>query len=170
MHERKFLLITCFLVVLAGVPSVYSIVRDPNASVPEVSEEVLSQTGQREPASVKVESEDFSQGKNRIKARSVVMDYNCDDKKILQVEGTLLRLKGNGCLGENLKDVSITNTSNGFTGSMIFLKNKGFTTDFMEIQEGENKFQINGINEKGQSVSQTFTVHGRMPASVRASE
>jgi hypothetical protein len=152
MHETKFLLITCCLVVLAGVPSVYSIARDPNPPDAELQGTPAESRG-RGPASIK------------LNARSVVLDYTCDENKSFEVSENLVRLRGSACLGENLRDVSITNISNGFTGSMIFLKNKSFTTDFMEIQEGENKFHIQAVNEKGQTVKQTFTVHRRMPAS-----
>ena len=154
MQERRFLLMTMLLVLLLGAPTVYSIVSDPS---------LLSAHGsysqQRQIASVPVAAGDSDKEftkRNEIKAKSITFSLECEgDLKAEEdhsVEGSLLRLKLEGCDKGLLKDVSITNVSNGFTASVIETKDQGFTTDFMDLKEGDNHVEIKGIAEGGEKV------------------
>jgi hypothetical protein len=181
MHEKRFLLITSFLVVLIGAPAVLSVVREPVAlkqvtdsgsesHSPSTNAGESTANGQRRPASVPVRSLDVAP-RNAIHSRSVVMNYDCTQKGgDMEVDGTLLRLKGQdfSCMNDKWTDVSITNHSNGFTASVIFLK-KGFTTDFIDLKEGENNLEIQAKDDKGQLVTKKFTVKRRAIASVEGS-
>jgi hypothetical protein len=177
MHEKRFLLITSFLIVLIGAPAVLSVVREPTSSKKTTETGMESLTvatqasdlpvgGQRNPAAVPVRSLDTAP-RNAIHSRSVVMDFDCKQNGDLEVDGTLLRLKGQdfSCLNDKWTDVSITNHSNGFTAAVIFLK-KGFTTDFIDLKEGENNLEIQAKDDKGQQVTKKFTVKRRSIASV----
>jgi hypothetical protein len=106
--------------------------------------------------------------KNAIHSKSVVMNYDCKKVSDVEVDGTLLRLKGQdtACMSETWTDISITNHTNGFTASVIFLK-KGFTTDFIDLNEGENQLEIQAKDDKGQKVSQRIKVKRRSIASVQ---
>src|SRR6476619_2035986 len=101
MQEQRFLLITIFLVALIGAPAVYSVVREPQEMQIQ-AEDSNSESSQRSPASI----ESNSQGRSAIKSKSVILDYSCKGKnKTFEVDGTLMRLKGKGCLNENWKDL-----------------------------------------------------------------
>ena len=153
MQERRFLLMTVLLVFLVGAPTVYSIVRDPS---------LLSAHGsysqQRQIASLPVVAttdSEFSK-RNEVKAKSVTFSLECEgnlkSEEDHSIEGSLLRLKLEGCEKGLLTDVSITNVSNGFTASVIETKDQGFTTDFMDLKEGDNHVEIKGISESGEKI------------------
>jgi hypothetical protein len=164
MQEQRFLLITACLVALVGAPAVYSILQEPReALVSQENEGSKSNVDSaRAPASVKVEA---PLRHNNIRSKSVILDYVCKDKgQVYEVDGTLVRFKGSSCL-DQMKDISVINQSNGFTGSIIFLKNKNFTTDFIDLKEGDNQLAIQGTDEKGQKIVKTFVVKRRFPAS-----
>ncbi|MGZ5280542.1 MAG: hypothetical protein ACXWC9_11390, partial [Pseudobdellovibrionaceae bacterium] len=105
--------------------------------------------------------------RNAIHSRSVVMNYDCNQTGNMEVDGTLLRLKGQDstCLSDKWTNISITNHSNGFTASVIFLK-KGFTTDFIDLKEGDNNLEIQAKDDKGQAITKKITVKRRSIASV----
>jgi hypothetical protein len=173
MRERNFLWISCFLVILGGVPSVYSIVSDPNSPKPIAQQDLKpGESQERRPASlIPVENAlEIENSRNRFKSRSVVVDFQCSSKEqIFEVDGTLVRIRGGDCLNPNWTQYTLQNTSNGFTGSLIFVKNKGFTTDFIELQEGANQFSLQAIDENGKKVTQNFVIR-RQPASVAKSQ
>jgi hypothetical protein len=176
MHERKFLVITSFLIVLIGTPAVLSVVSEPEASrsksgveqlpVHAVTKVELSKGPERQPATASPDETETPK-KNAIHSKSVVMDYDCKKVSDVEVDGTLLRLKGQDttCMNENWTDISITNHTNGFTASVIFLK-KGFTTDFIDLNEGDNQLEIQAKDDKGQKVSQKLKIKRRSIASV----
>lgn len=163
--ENRYLFLTFLLLVLIGAPGVYSIVKVPNEL--EASSSMIAS---RSPASVDVQDDSLTQvrGKNSVTALSVTMDFACQKKnqdEVRYTEGSLLRLKSDDCLIEKWKEVSIINRTNGFTASLIHFK-KGFTTDFIELEEGENLLAFDGIDEKGQKVEMKIKVNKRLPASL----
>ena len=167
MQEQRFLLITILLVGLIGAPAVYSVVKDPTQTK-SARKSSASKASARQPANIEKASET---GRNRIQSKSVVIDFPCKDQgKVHDVDGTLLRLRGGSCISDKWEKVAVVNQANGFTGSVIFLKDNKFTTDFIDLQEGENKLEIQGVDEKGQTVSRTLTVNRRMPASEGSEE
>ncbi len=164
MHEQRFLLITSFLVALIGAPAVYSVVKEPQ-SLESLAKKQTSTSQDRSPASVKPIVSESSQ-KNAIKSRSVVLDYSCaHEKSSKEVDGTLLRLRGKGCKNSQWKNVSVVNQTNGFTATVVVLKDNQFTTDYIDLQEGDNQIAIKGTDENGKSVNRTFVVKRRFPAS-----
>jgi len=172
MQERRFLFITSFLIALIGAPAVYSVVREPDLIATSREGQSPTVDAQRSPASIQEKASDFEgTRRNAIKSKSVVLEYKCLDEK-LEVDGSLVRLKGSSCLDEKWQDISIVNHSNGFTASVIFLKNKSFTTDFIDLNEGENKLSIQAKDEKGQAVQKSLIVTRlpRAPASVETEE
>lgn len=163
MQEQRFLLITIILVALIGAPAVYSVVKDPT-QMKNSQKQLSPASSQRQPASVE-RSENLV--RNSIKSKSVVLDYPCNtDKPVLEVDGSLLRLKGGSCISEKWQNVSVMNQANGFTGSVIFLKDDQFTTDFIDLQEGDNQIQFQATDENGKAITRTLTVKSRLPASV----
>lgn len=157
---------------MIGAPAVLSVVREPEEAGSRsshqhpvaVTKDAAVKALDRQPASLeKLEVP----RRNVIHSKSVVMNYDCKQLSDVEVDGTLLRLKGQDstCMNDKWTDISITNHTNGFTASVIFLKN-GFTTDFIDLNEGENKLEIQAKDDKGQVVSQKITVKRRSIASV----
>ena len=175
VQEKRFLLITSFLLILIGAPAVWSVVREPMVAGTAVAlkDEAADGFSARAPASVSSSAPKAMATaivvKNRkaIYSKSVVLNYDCKQVQSTEVDGNLLRLKGmdDSCLNESWKDISITNNSNGFTASVIFLK-KGFTTDFIDLKEGENQLEIHAKDEHGLAVTKKITVKRRAIASV----
>jgi hypothetical protein len=151
-------MITFCLLILLGGPTVYSVIQEP------VGESQPTDVT-RGPANVNPAVRQTKGSHKGITSRSIVLDFSCEQKNLVQdVDGTLLRLRGTSCLKDNWKDLTVTNQTNGFTASIIYLKNKGFTTDFIDLKEGVNELNIQATDEKGQSVSQKLRVR-RLPAS-----
>ncbi len=166
MRERRFLMLTLGLIILVGAPAVFSMIQEPNktrhsAEMSSISSRSPASISQREP----VKSEPT--GRNAIKAKSITVDFDCSKKRNpnQEIDGNLLRLKSSACLNDKMKNISIVNKTNGFTAAVIFVK-QGFTTDFIDLAEGENILAIRGIDERGQSFEQVLNVKRRAPASL----
>jgi hypothetical protein len=162
MNEKRFLTITALLVALLGVPAILSVFREPVAVLkPNTTQRsVASVSAAGSGAVVAVEG-----GRNQIKAKSVTLNLACEGVDADQtIDGTLLRLKYDSCKDEMWKNISVVNTTNGFTASIIDLK-KGFTTDFMDLKEGENTLEVVAKTDSGAAIHRTFKVT-RMPATV----
>ncbi len=158
--QRYYLLTTMFLIVLIGAPAVYSMIQEPPLA--------MLKTGGRAPASaamrIPIEAEVVR--RNSIKAKSVTMDFECNKKTwAKETDGNLVRLKADACMNSQWKQVSVVNKTNGFTASVIFVKD-GFTTDFIDLSQGENVLAVSGINEKGRKVEHLLTITRRAPASL----
>jgi hypothetical protein len=168
MREKKYLLLTLSIIFLVGTPALFSMIQEPSAK-----RDIASSSSGRSPASVEKKNPVSSEptGRNQIKAKSVTMDYHCekaeaeDSSYEEETDGNLLRLKSDACLSDKWKNVSIVNQTNGFTASVIFLK-QGFTTDFIELAEGDNKLAVQGIDQNGQVFEQVLNIKRRAPASL----
>lgn len=144
----------------------YSVVKEPEFAISARDNRPTFKDDQRKPASIQMKTgETEVTRRNAIQSKSIVLDYECSsENKTVEVEASLLRLRGTDCLDEKWEDVSVVNHSNGFTGSIIFLNDKKFTTDFIDLNEGENQLSIQAKNEKGQVISQKLTIQRRIPA------
>ena len=162
MREQRFLFLTLFVVMLIGGPAVYSVMREPTLRR-SAELKVLEDRKPAEDTSSAIVSEEPR--RNAIKARSVTMEMGCSgDSQTQETEGTLLRLKSD-CWKESAQKISVVNTTNGFTASVIETKSKGFTTDFIDLKEGDNTLEIAGSDELGHAVKKVMIVKRRIPAS-----
>lgn len=158
--QRYYLLTTLFLIVLIGAPAVYSMIQEPEVVTVRSSARSPASAGMRIPIEAEIVR------RNAIKAKSVTLDFECTKKKWShETDGNLVRLKTEGCMNDQWQQVSVTNQTNGFTASVIFMK-EGFTTDFIDLSEGENVVAVSGINEKGHKVEHLLTITRRAPASL----
>jgi hypothetical protein len=161
MNERRFLSITGLLLVILGVPAIVSVFQEPDV--------YMAQTSSRAPASIVPVSATVHAvegGRNQVKAKSVTIQLNCETQDPDQtIDGTLLRLKYSACKDQVWKNISVVNVSNGFTAAVIDLQQKGFTTDFMDLNEGDNTVEVVASTESGSAVHRTFKVT-RIPAAV----
>jgi len=162
MREVRFILVSLSILVVIGIPAAYSLVQDPTQKMTEVES-----SGSRQPAST-VEAA-AGEVRNSAKAHSVTLDWNCQAQATSEeVDGTHLRLKGHLCGQQKTDSFSIVNQSNGYTAAVILTKNQEFTTDFIELKDGDNQFQIAYLDAKGNKEIHHLTIKKRMPAAIEA--
>lgn len=157
MNESRFLVFTLFLVVLVGAPAVYSVVKDPQAAV-ERYEEASSDRAPASETKAIVEAPAKTKGVTE----SVTLNLECNVSE-KSVQGTHLRVTGDSCVKNTIKEVTVVNISNGFTASVIFTKGNAFTTDFIDLKDGENNLQISTVDSKGVKATRSLVVK-RLPA------
>lgn len=158
MKESKILIFSLGILSLVGAPAVYSVVKMP--------EEVSSSA--RVPASATAEAvfESSSEPRNAAKAKSVTMDFNCrKNTEVAETEGSHVRLRSQNCVDANEKQITIVNKANGYTASVIITRNSQFTTDFIELSEGDNQIEIQSEEKNGEKVVQYLNLKRRAPAS-----
>ena len=100
---------------------------------------------------------------NRL-SRPVTLDWDLSSPSLeKEIQGTHLRLKG---LVKGLKTSSVKNETNGFTAS-VFLTGAEFTTDFIELNEGQNQITVQGTDGHGKYWKKILDVTRREPASAQ---
>jgi hypothetical protein len=155
--ESQFLMITGTLVVLIGGPAFYSLMKEP---VAETAKIVRAES--RTPASYAGKETEKAATSSADKSAAVV-HINCDQKVALdEVQAAYVRLTGLPC--KQVEDLKITNRTNGFTASVIFKKDNLFTTDFIDLKEGENDLEVVSYLGDGSKTTKKFKVNRRMPA------
>jgi hypothetical protein len=153
--ESQFLLITGTLVILIGGPAFYSLTKE---SVTETVK--ITRTESRMPASI---PEKELQKAAQIADRSSIVLVNCDQPSSHEdVQSAYIRLTGTPC--EQVENLQITNKTNGFTASVIFKKDNLFTTDFIDLKEGENNLEVVSHMDNGSKVTKNLKVTRRSPA------
>lgn len=153
--EKHFLLITMSVVITLGVPVALSIVSAP----PKIDVVTGSMAG-RVPASVSLlEDRSTSLPLGASSSREVSCDNQMDLGSLV---GAHLRLMTQSC-GE-FSRIEITNKTNGFTAETMPLKQGYFTSDFIDLSEGENTLEIARVDSGGQKTIQIIKAT-RLPAS-----
>lgn len=165
MREQRFLILTFVVVALVGGPAVYSVMREPALRL----QTELKVPVNRKPAQVshaEISNEVSEQTpRNAIKAKSVTLEMGCQrENQTQETDGTLLRLKSD-CWKESAQKISVINKTNGFTAAVIETKSKGFTTDFIDLKEGDNNLEISGTDGAGLPILKLVIVKRRLPAS-----
>ncbi len=162
--ELKFLFIVGIVVVLTGTSALMSIL-----IAPELQTVVVKKIDSRSPASV-INPTDSSSPQifvaEKENSSTSLVQYNCDHKgEVEEVRGNYLRVTGLPC--PDTEDMEITNQSNGFSAAVIFSKGNKFTTDFIDLKEGENNLEIMTTHNDGTKVSSIFKVVRRGPATIK---
>lgn len=161
--EKHFLVTTAVLVVFLGLPALYSMLKPPHSS-DSLAAQSPGKTDRRI-ASVSLEHDDVPQNEFN---QSVSMDVSCQGPLQLgDVQVGHLRFRGAFC-GSLIETVEVKNITNGFTAAVIALRDNQFTTDFMDLTEGENKIQISRKTDLGVQV-QDVTVR-RAPAAIKSNQ
>jgi hypothetical protein len=169
--ERHFLLITMTLVVVLGVPVAISLVSGPQKD--DTFRGLRSGVGgaTRDPASMKSPG-DKSNKKNSdpdsangaaAKPSSVSKSVGCDQNVDLgSIDVAHIRLKAAPCGAQS--EITVANTTNGFTAETVPLKAGEITTDFMDLTEGDNHIEISRFDSAGLKTVQSINVR-RAPSS-----
>lgn len=163
--QRQFILITLSFVCLLGGFAVYSLLRQPRKVDARLA---LAKSQQRQPSSISEEAIAKSQAA-AVAGKSISLSLACDVKNLGSTEGAHLRLLGQTCQTSRKKftEVSIKNLSNGFTAEVIDLKEKGYTTDYIDLVVGDNQLLVQRKDQSGEIFEQTINIQ-RQPASVDA--
>ncbi len=157
--ESQFLLIMATLVILMSVPTVLSFLKAPEAEALEVQK-----LDSRAPASIGTVVTSVKKT-NPSSSSMSLLNFDCKKKDFKEeVSANYVRLVGSPC--KDAEDLEIINTSNGFSASVIFTKGHNFTTDFIDLKEGENNLEITETDAKGIKVSHNFKVTRRTPTSI----
>lgn len=160
--QRHFILITLSLVCFLGGFAVHSLLRQPQNVDARLA---LVTSPQRQPSSISEDAVVKSQTA-AISGKSISLSVACDIKNLGSTEGAHLRLLGQTCqVGrKKLTEVSIKNLSNGFTAELIDLKEKGYTTDYIDLVVGENQLLVQRKDQSGEVFEQRINIQ-RQPAS-----
>jgi len=75
---------------------------------------------------------------------------NTDTSNPWQVKASLVRLSGYGCVKKGA-NMDVVNHTNGRVAIVFPLEEDGFTTDYMDLSEGENDVSITTQDENGPS-------------------
>lgn len=102
-----------------------------------------------------------------VENKSMVLTLDCRESQEIVVDARYLRLKSARftCLQDSLRDLTLKNQANGFTGSVIFHQN-GLTTDYIDLNEGLNSIKFTAKTAQGEEFSKTIKILRRSLASV----
>jgi hypothetical protein len=168
MQDRKTrdkdarLLMTFLIFIFVAVPVTSSIFESPRAANKAISQNLqVSMDGLgRSPASVSaskiLEPAQVSSG--------MTFEFDCN-KPSLDFSESQIRWTGKWCAGKEWTNLEVVNQTNGFTASVMPMKDLKFTTDFVDLVEGENEFSFKATLAGGEVVQKTIKVFRRMPTS-----
>lgn len=78
--------------------------------------------------------------------QAVELTLPCEGKSTYPKAVAQIRLSGAACVAANAKreiaSVELLNDANGFSATVFYPTSKTFTTDYIALAEGENKFKI----------------------------
>lgn len=153
------LLMTFLLFIFLAVPVTSSLLESPSKKSSSLQNQISFQ-GTRQPASV-LESQ--SETTQELSSAST-FQFDCN-KPAWDLSGGQVRWTGKWCSGQEWKSLEVINETNGFTASVIAMKDLKFTTDFVDLAEGENEFSFKATLAGGEVVEKTIKVFRRSPAS-----
>lgn len=149
-QEVRFLVATTALVAILAIASFQSVMSIPRNWV--------EAERARQPASLQPTGEDVGTVlANRSRLEALTWECGTTDQRA-ETLGTHVRLSGpSHCEKQKLRELKITNASNGFTAT-VFINEKGFLTDYIDLQPGENQLTIEWKEAKGKVASRQLTV------------
>lgn len=149
-QEMRFLTITFVLVLILGGASFISVMTVP-------AQAIKAQEVARNPASLP-EPKDPAQPQPTHFSKLEDYAWDCKPKTQSEIHATHFRIKGKTvCKGQAMKEIKIKNLSNGFTAT-VFANEKGFLTDFIDLQPGANDIRIEYLDKLGKSTTADLTV------------
>ncbi|MEQ1875228.1 MAG: hypothetical protein ABL958_01190 [Bdellovibrionia bacterium] len=146
--QRRLNQTTFLLVVGLGLMAAMTILSDPGTFKPKTAME-------RDLASV-----DDGEDKvlETLKSTSV-LTLECSKKRDIVSWTQQIRLKGHLCRedGPGIQSTKIENTRNGYVAT-VFHQDREYTTDFIQLSEGENQLIVRHTLSDGQVEEMNFTV------------
>lgn len=150
-QELRFLTITFVLVFFLGGASFVSVMSIPSPAT-------RAQDLARNPASLPVPG-DLAQPEPAHFSKLEDYQWDCKAKnQNSEIRATHFRIKGKTfCRGVAIRALKIKNVSNGFTAT-VFENEKGFLTDFIDLQPGANAIQIEYSDKQGKALTADLTI------------
>ena len=98
-----------------------------------------------------------------------MFEINCkDDDQKLETSSTRFRLRGRACTDEAAAlSTQIQNRSNGYIATVFHRDPQSFTTDYINLNEGQNEIAVR-FDTHGGPIDKTITIT-RSPTSIRTS-
>ena len=147
--ESRFLLITGTLVAVLGLPIFISVIGGSNDDVVQVRV-----SSSRAPASTDVPRSELS------RTSAETLKVSCKPGNVSQiVDSPRVRIKGSGCKPQ------IENKTSGYVASIISENKNDFTTDYIDLVNGQNTIQMQNKDSHGHWVTKIISISKRAPAS-----
>jgi len=162
--QSLFLVLTSLIVLILGASAGFSFLRIPR----KIDTRLAKLSGpQRAPTSLSSVSLGSESEKSASIGKSVSLTLPCDSSELGPTDVAHLRLLGELCdtSSKNVDLISIENQSNGFTAQIIQVKERSYTTDYIDLVEGKNLLVIKRKNQNGQVSEQRVQVN-RRPAAI----
>lgn len=158
VKEKRFLLFVAVSVAVFSVLSFQSIVREPKSKA--------ATTG-RGPASEAIGFEFLiaSEKPQAQFAKTAFLDLNCASPQEATMEVTHVRIRAFNCGFDQQKGITVINQTNGFEAAVVVNKDKSFTTDFIDLKVGSNRFEVQGVDDTGMKVTHSFNIQNRQASS-----
>lgn len=152
--EFKFLFVTAALVLITSAHTFYSLTQPLGGTAVEAESAEAFKASTRSPASISA----LAATTEHAVLTSQVLEWECGQNILpVSVSGSQLRIKG-----KNKKALcntaEIKNATNGFTASVFQTSNEAFTTDFIDLADGDNTIQITTRDTAGKKVSYELRV------------
>lgn len=96
------------------------------------------------------------------------VDLSCAlPEQTLETSSLRFRLKGENCIDDHqsLTTTQVRNMSNGYIATVFHRTSSSFTTDYINLSEGENKIAVRFETDNG-TIEKTLTVF-RTPSSIK---
>lgn len=147
----RFLTITLVLVLFMGGASFVSVMTVP-------AQAIKQQETARNPASFPEQSPSMTKPEQTHFSKLEDLAWDCKGTQNSEMHATHVRLKGKTvCQNQTIKEIKIRNLSNGFTAT-VFANDKGFLTDFIDLQVGANNIKVDYVDKQGKSITADLTV------------
>lgn len=144
---------TWIFALVLGAGGFYSIVKEPT-SVREPSEALLAPG--RGPASV------YKGAAALLETTQAEVIIDCAQKIMSsELRAKRVRFLGRNCGFNATSEVSLVNSSNGFSASFMVHSEQEFTTDYVDVNPGENHFLFSRKNQAGKVIEQSFSISVR---------
>ncbi len=147
-QDSRWILLTALVTGLLGLQVTQDLLADDVGPVKAISASLVAPIKGRSPASL---STQFHVAAPLVGHESLVK-WNCREKTFpgkLNVDGTEFRFRADGC-GKDMaaESVIITNETNGFTATVFATGDRGFETDLIQLNTGENHLRLKATSGK----------------------
>lgn len=154
-NQNKILV--CFFVLLTGI-TVYSFFDQSEEEKKELTAKVSAELIKN--AQTKVERQPAAVAERPVQNNTRKIKVFCDPVELkVRSEKSLLMLEVSSCKELNGKhQLWVKNISNGFKAQVFKISGQNFRTDFLQLNDGVNKIEIEGILKDGQKIVQTLEI------------
>lgn len=155
--QKHFTTILLFLVGGLGLLSTLILLNEPlshrEALAPKATDVAQASSGDRRPASAPSILQQFF---GKTSEQTISLNCHMQQNK-LSTTDLRVRIKGQHCSDGTLSHMVVKNKTNGFVATIFSPKPGAFTTDFINLAEGQNEIELVFDNGK-EPLKKTLTV------------